>query len=314
MTPELSSHPPSNFDPGLTRQYTGPLLRAINKDGSFNVQRTGLRSLAGNAYIGLVSMSWPRFMVFVSLAYLVVNAVFAGIFLALGSDALHASVGSLGLGEFGRAFFFSVQTLTTVGYGSLYPAGIAANTIAGVEAAFGLMGFALATGLLFARFSRPSSKLVFSETMVVAPAADGGSSLQFRIANQRSNVLMEVEARLMLSTVERGPNGEMKRNFAQLHLEVRQISFLALTWTVGHPITPESPLHGKSHQHLKDLQAEVMILIKGFDDSFSQVVHTRYSYRWDEIQWSARFAPAFTTAPEGHMVLHVGKVGHTVKV
>src|ERR1022692_1345804 len=112
MTPELSSHPPSTsaFDPGLTRQYTGPLLRAINKDGSFNVQRTGLRSLAGNAYIGLVSMSWPRFAIFVSLAYLVVNAVFAGIFQTLGSDALHASVGSLGLGEFGRAFFFSVPT------------------------------------------------------------------------------------------------------------------------------------------------------------------------------------------------------------
>ena len=96
---------------------------------------------------------------------------------------------------------------------------MAANIVAGLEAAVGLMGFALATGLLFARFSRPSSKLVFSDTMVVAPAADGNTSLQFRIANQRSNVLMEVEARMMLSTVERGADGELKRNFRALPLE-----------------------------------------------------------------------------------------------
>jgi|SRR5579862_261900 inward rectifier potassium channel len=313
MTPASSTD--SSFDPGLTRQYSGPLLRAINKDGSFNVQRTGLRSLAGDIYIGMVRIPWLRFLAYVTAAYLVVNIIFAGVFLALGPRSLSVSARDLGLGEFGRAFFFSVQTLTTVGYGSVYPVGAAANIVAGLEAAVGLMGFALATGLLFARFSRPNSKLVFSETMVVAPSADGsGTSLQFRIANQRSNVLMDVEARLMLSTIERGPDGELKRNFRNLPLEIKQINFLALTWTVVHAITQESPLYGKSSEDLKELQAEVMILIKGFDDSFSQVVHTRYSYRWDEIQWSARFVPAFTTAPEGHMILHVSKVGNTVRV
>ncbi len=304
----------SSFDPGLTRQYTGPLLRAINKDGSFNVKRTGLRSVAGSLYIHLVRVSWPRFLGFVATGYLFVNMVFACVFLTLGPDALHSTERGLGMGEFGRAFFFSVQTLTTVGYGSVYPAGVAANLVAGLEAAVGLMGFALATGLLFARFSRPSSKLVFSDTMVIAPAADGATSLQFRIANQRSNVLMEVEARMMLSTVDRSPDGELRRNFRNLDLELPKVNFLALTWTVVHAITPESPLYGKTHQDLKGMQAELLILIKGFDDSFSQVVHTRYSYRWDEIQWSARFAPAFSTAPGGYMVLHVGKVGDTVRV
>ncbi len=138
--------------------------------------------------------------------------------------------------------------------------------------------------------------------------------MQFRIANQRSNVLMEVEARMMLTTVERSSDGELKRNFRRSPLEIAQVNFLALTWTVVHAINQDSPLFGKTHDDLKELQAEVMILIKGFDDSFSQVVHTRYSYRWDEIQWSARFAPAFTTAPEGYMILHVGKVGDTVRV
>jgi len=304
----------STFDPGLTRQYTGPLLRAINKDGSFNVQRDGLASLAGGAYIALVRMRWPKFLGLVAVAYLVVNSLFASVFLVLGPDSLSVSARDLQLTNFGRAFFFSVQTLTTVGYGSIYPVGVYPNILAGLEAALGLMGFALATGLLFARFSRPSSRLVFSDTMVVAPGADGNTSLQFRLANRRSNVLMEVEARVMLSTVERSPNGEMKRNFQTLPLEIQQVNFLALTWTVVHAINADSPLHGKSQEDLKELQAELMILIKGFDDSFSQVVHTRYSYRWDEILWSARFAPAFNTTPEGHMVLHIGKVGETVRV
>ena len=270
--------------------------------------------MAGNVYIHLARVTWPRFLTLVTLAYLTVNIIFAGIFVALGPGALSVTARDLGLGEFGRSFFFSVQTLTTVGYGSVYPVGVAANIIAGAEAAVGLMGFALATGLLFARFSRPNSKLVFSDTMVVAPGPNGASGLQFRIANQRSNVLMDVEARLMLITVERSPEGNLKRNFRNLPLEITQINFLALTWTVVHAITSESPLYGKTHEDLKELQAELLILIKGFDDAFSQVVHTRYSYRWDEIQWSAKFAPAFTTAPEGHMILNVGRVGDTVRV
>ena len=311
MSPAPSTNP--SFDPGLTRQYTGPLLRVINKDGSFNVQRSGLRYLAGNAYIRLVSVSWPHFLAVVIAGYLVVNSAFAAVFLALGPGSLHATARDVGVGEFGRAFFFSVQTLTTVGYGVMYPVGTAANLLAAAEAATGLMGFALATGLLFARFSRPSSKLVFSDTMVVAPHPEG-TALMFRIANQRSNVLMEVEARMMLTSVERGDDGQLKRNFRNLHVELARINFLALTWTIVHPINQESPLYGKTREDLKEEQAEILILIKGFDDSFSQVVHTRYSYRWDEVQWSARFVPAFTTTPTGHIVLNVGKVGETAPV
>ncbi len=304
----MSPAPSSNFDPGLTRQYAGPLLRVVNKDGSFNVQRTGLSGVAGSVYSRLVVITWPRFFALTAAAYLLVNSIFAGIFVALGPGALHATERDLGLGDFGRSFFFSVQTLTTVGYGSVYPAGTAANLVAAAEAAVGLMGFALATGLLFARFSRPSSKLVFSGRMVVAPFQDK-TGLQFRVANQRSNVLIEVEARMMLITVERGPDGEFKRNFRNLELDLPGINFLALTWTVVHKIDETSPLFGKTREDFKAQQAEVLILVKGFDDTFGQVVHTRYSYRWDEIEWSAKFAPAFFTAPEGHLVLHVGKIG-----
>ncbi len=305
----MPSAPPS-FDPGLTQQYTGPLLRAINKDGSFNVRRRGLHSLAGSVYMHLVNMTWPRFLGLVTLAYLAVNIIFAALYTALGPGALRAAEKDMGLSAFSQAFFFSVHTLTTVGYGDLYPLGLGANVVAAVEAALGLMGFALAAGLLYARFSRPNAQLVFSDRMVVAPYREG-HSLQFRVANRRTNVLTDVLADMMLMTVERDEKGQLRRNFVELKLERKKIFFLALTWTVVHPIDQASPLAGKSAADLERLQAEVLILVRGYDDSFTQVVNTRYSYRWEEIQWSARFAPAFDVSSAGHLVLDLDRISAT---
>jgi len=299
-----------SFDPGLTQQYTGPLLRAINKDGSFNVRRRGLHGLAGSIYMQLVNLSWPRFWGLVALAFLAANIVFALVYVVLGSDSLRAAEDDIGLGFFGKAFFFSVHTLTTVGYGDIYPLGLAANVVASAEAALGLMGFALATGLLFARFSRPNAQLVFSNRMVVSPYRDG-NSLQFRMANRRNNVLTDVLVDMMLMTVEKDAEGQLRRNFVELKLERKKIFFLALTWTVVHPIDESSPLKGMKAADLERLQAEVLILIRGYDDSFTQVVNTRYSYRWEEVEWSARFAPAFDVSPAGHLVLDLDKVSAT---
>jgi len=299
-----------SFDPGLTQQYTGPLLRAINKDGSFNVRRRGLHGLAGSIYMQLVNLSWPRFWGLVALAFLAANIVFALVYVLLGSDSLRAAEDDIGLGFFGKAFFFSVHTLTTVGYGDIYPLGLAANVVASAEAALGLMGFALATGLLFARFSRPNAQLVFSNRMVVSPYRDG-YSLQFRMANRRNNVLTDVLVDMMLMTVEQDAEGQLRRNFVELKLERKKIFFLALTWTVVHPIDESSPLKGMKAADLERLQAEVLILIRGYDDSFTQVVNTRYSYRWEEVEWSARFAPAFDVSPAGHLVLDLDKVSAT---
>jgi len=302
-----------SFDPGLTQQYTGPLLRAINKDGSFNVRRRGLHGLAGSIYMHLVNLSWPRFWGVVALAFLSVNIIFASIYTALGPRALRAAEADMGLGQFGKGFFFSVHTLTTVGYGDLYPLGLTANIVASAEAALGLMGFALATGLLFARFSRPNAQLIFSHRMVVAPYRDG-YSLQFRMANRRNNVLTDVLADMMLMTVEQDAQGQLRRNFVELKLERSKIFFLALTWTVVHPIDESSPLKGMKAADLERLQAEVLILIRGYDDSFTQVVNTRYSYRWEEVEWSARFAPAFDVSPAGHLVLDLNRISATSPV
>jgi inward rectifier potassium channel len=211
-----------------------------------------------------------------------------------------------------NVFFFSAQTLSTVGYGSMSPHGLAANTLSALEAMLGLMGFALATGLLFGRVSRPSARIGFSEQMVIAPYQDG-RSLQFRIVNERRNSLMELEAKVMLMTVEEA-GAESRRIYKVLNLERPTVYFFPLTWTIVHPIGSDSPLYGKTAADLEKGQAEVLILVKGYDDTFSQTVLARYSYRYDEIVWGAQFTPAFHVDDEGDLILDIDKVGELAAV
>jgi len=295
------------FDPGLTQKYTGALRRTINKDGTFNVHRRGATWRDANAYLYLINVPWPAFLGIIFAAYLAVNTLFALIYYSLGPGELQGVAAPTEMAHFLTSFFCSAQTLTTVGYGSISPRGTAASIVAALEAMVGLMGFALATGLLFGRVSRPSARIGYSEKMTVAPYLDG-TSLQFRVVNQRANNLMELEAKVLFMTVE-GPPGELRRDYKVLKLERHNVFFFPLTWTIVHPIDQHSPLHGKTAQDLERLQAEILILIKGFDDTFSQTVHSRYSYRYDEIAWGARFVPAFDTDAEGALVLEVNKVG-----
>jgi inward rectifier potassium channel len=155
--------------------------------------------------------------------------------------------------------------------------------------------------------SRPSARIGYSRNVLITPYQEG-TSLQFRVVNQRKNTLMELEAIVTLMTVV-GPPGNLRREFIPLKLERRTVYFLPLTWTIVHPIDQQSPLYGKTHADLERLQAELLILIKGFDDTFSQTVHSRYSYRYDEIVWGSRFTPAFIIDPGGDIVLKVDKVG-----
>jgi inward rectifier potassium channel len=240
-------------------------------------------------------------------AYLTMNLVFAIVYWLAGTEHLRGSDAPTAAGRFLNAFFFSAHTLTTVGYGSISPEGVITNSIAAIEALCGLMTFALATGLLFGRFSRPAARLGFSERILVAPYK-GSPSLQFRIANRRSNNLMELEARLLLMTVEM-VNGQLERKYAALALERPSVLFLPITWTVVHPIDESSPLRGKTADDLAALQAEFLVLVKGFDDTFFQTLHTRHSYRHEEIVWGAHFDPAFTVDANGNIILEVDLLG-----
>src|ERR1700729_532298 len=268
-----------SFDPGLTTQFSGELRRTINPDGSFNVKRSGLRWRDANPYLMLIDTTWPRFLLIVLLGFLSVKMIFGSLYLMIGIENLKGLESDMG--AFANAFFFSVHTLTTVGYGNVYPQGAWANTISSLEAATGLMVFAIATGLLYGRFSRPSARIVYSKNAIVSPYQDG-TSLQFRVTNARSNVLMNMDAHVLLMTVE-SSDGELRRSFVDLPLERSGVYFFALTWTIVHPIDSASPLFGKTREDLAKESAELLILIQGFDDTFSQVVHSRYSYRHDEL-------------------------------
>jgi inward rectifier potassium channel len=293
-----------SFDPGLTTQFSGELRRTINADGSFNVKRTGLRWRDANPYLMLIDTTWPRFLLVVTVAFLAINVMFAWLYMLVGIEHLRGLESNMS--AFANAFFFSFHTLTTVGYGNVYPEGTLANTVSSMEAAAGLMVFAIATGLLYGRFSRPSARIVYSKNAIIAPYQEG-TSLQFRVANARRNVLMNMQARVLLMTVD-GADGGLKRNFIDLPLERTSIYFFALTWTIVHPIDAASPFFGKSREDLAKLAAEVLILIQGFDDTFSQEVHSRYSYRHDEMVWGAKFIPTFKVDGNGDLVVEVDRI------
>jgi len=295
------------FDPGFTQQVGGVLRRAINRDGSFNVRRRRTRWKDVHPYLYVINIGWARFLGLVFASYLLVNTIFASIYYAIGPDAIQGPDAQNYSSRFYSAFFFSAHTLTTVGYGNLAPHGMPANVVAALEAMVGLMGFAVATGLLFGRISRPSARIGFSPKMLVAPYLSG-TSLQFRIVNLRPNMLMELEASILLMTVE-GPPGSLARRYNRLTLERDTVYYLPLTWTIVHPIDQSSPLYGKTAADLERLQAEFLILIKGFDDTFSQTVHSRSSYRYDEIAWNAKFKMAFHIDEDGDVVLDVDDVG-----
>ena len=295
------------FDPGLTQQFTAPFRRVIKKDGSFNVHRRGETWRDFHPYLHLINMSWPAFLASLFLGYMVVNLLFAVTYFALGPGELAGAEAATAGGRFLNTFFFSTHTLSTVGYGNISPKGTGANLVASFEALAGVLGFAIATGLLYGRVSRPSAKIGYSANMLIAPYQEG-TSLQFRVVNRRRNDLMELEARVMLMSVEIR-DGRPTRKYELLKLEREKVLFLPLTWTVVHPIDESSPLRGLTAADLERLQVEVMILIKGYDDTFSQTVLSRYSYRFDEVVWHKRFAPAFEVDPEGDLVLSLHRVG-----
>jgi inward rectifier potassium channel len=253
-----------------------------------------------------MNLSWPAFLIQMPLIYLGIIGVFAGLYVATGVEYLQGAHTGTTLETISSAFFFSVQTFTTVGYGHISPSSLTSSTIAAIEAMSGILSLAIATGLIYARFSRPTAHLAFSTNALVAPF-QGGQALMLRVANRRPNILMELEATLLLMTVEQ-VDGQWKRRFAQLELERPSIYFLPLAWTIVHPIDDKSPLYGKSIADFEAVQAEFLVLVKAFDDTFSQVVHARSSYLAKEIVWGARFEPAFHIDDDGAMVLDLDRL------
>jgi inward rectifier potassium channel len=271
--------------------------RLLNRDGSFNPRREGLpllRSLSFYHYF--LTITWPKFFAIVVAGYMGANTVFALLYLACGKDSLAGAEPAQMGGPFWRAFFFSVETIGTVGYGNVSPNNFPAHIVMTAESLVGLLMFALGTGILFSRFSRPTAALMFSTRAVVAPYRNK-TAFMFRVTNGRSNQLVELEAKVLFSRIE-----GVHRKYDQLTLERSRVTFFPLSWTVVHPVDEKSPMFGMTATDFVEKDAEVMILLQGTDETFSTVVHGRSSYKPEEILFGHKFVNLYNPIDEAGVV------------
>ncbi|WP_130735081.1 ion channel [Flavobacterium sp. J27] len=262
--------------------------RFVNKNGDANVRKKGISWLE--------SISWHHFMLniptwqffgIIILFYFLANLFFATIYYYIGVEHLNGIVATTNLDKFGQAFFFSVQTFTTVGYGHINPTGFWTSFISSVEALTGLLTFAIATGLFFGRFSKPEAYIKFSENAIIAPY-ENGTALMFRMTPFKNVNLTDAETRVTLG-ISIEENGVMVNKFYQLPLELDKVNALTLSWTLVHPITEKSPLYHFRAEDYAAIDGEILVFIKVFDDVYSTHLVKRTSYIFKEIVYGAKF-------------------------
>ena len=273
--------------------------RVINKSGLPNVIRIGDdRSPWSDLYHLLMTIPWLGFFVLTFVLYLTANGIFALLYLVDPDGIANASPGS-----FWDAFFFSVQTMASLGYGAMSPASFYTDIIVTVEALVGLLGLATITGLVFARVSRPTARVLFSNVATISNY-NGVPTLMFRLRNLRQNQILEGQIMVSLLRREISSEGQEMYRFHNLRLLRSQTPIFALTWTVMHPIDRSSPLYGMTPTDLDSKQGEAIATMTGLDETFSQTIHARHSYLPSEIIWNHRFVDIFSTRPDGRRVVN----------
>jgi inward rectifier potassium channel len=253
----------------------------------------GHRGPFDDLYHHLLTVSWPRLVAFIAFFYLASNAVFALAYL-LG----RGSIENARPGSFVDAFFFSVQTMATIGYGKLVPGTDYANTLVTGETLFGLFGVAMVTGIMFAKFSRPTARVVFSRHAVMAPY-DGVPSFMFRMANARGNNVVHAEVQLVLAREETSLEGHRMRRFHDLALLRPRSALFAFSWTAIHPVGEASPFYGATPASLEAADAEVVVTLMGYDENLGQTIHARHRYGPGDIVWGGRFVDVLQRTPDG---------------
>jgi inward rectifier potassium channel len=281
--------------------------RLMNPDGTFNVERQRV-GIWDNTYFNLVTMPWRFFFAFVLGAFILMNSLFSFMYCAIGIEHLNGTTPGSFLDNFTQAYFFSSQTLTTVGYGHISPKGLSANILASLESFLGLISFALVSGLLYGRFSRQRAKIVFSENLIVAPYREG-RALMFRMGNARRSEILEAEVQVMLAINQRGEGDAVERKFYNLPLEINRVAFFSLSWTVVHALDDKSPVAGFTEADLQEAAAEFMVMVKGIDEANHQTVNARRSYNWEEMVWNARFSPVVSRNEKGQPYVMMQKIG-----
>ncbi|MEZ4924523.1 MAG: ion channel [Crocinitomicaceae bacterium] len=290
-------------DPGIGTRFDKNVRRIINADGTYNVDRKGTRKGIKDVFKYLVEISWTWFFVILFSSYIILNLFFTVVYMLFGFENISGIDPESGP-VFFQAFFFSIQTFTTVGYGTLAPLGVATQTVAAVEAFVGFLSFSLATGLLYGRFSRPRSKLAFADSFVYSKFEDG-YSFKFKMTNLQDVVLQDVEAKVICMFNKRNDKGELSRAFYQLPLTLPHIEIMALTWTVVHKIDENSPFWGKTQEEIMEMHPEFLVLVHGFDEIYSERTRARKSYIATDIIWNKNFATIFNSREDGTVEMDV---------
>jgi len=282
--------------------------RFLTKNGNANVRKDGIGFIESISwYHTMLNIPRWKFLFIILLFYVVVNLFFAILYFLIGVEHLNGITANTNLEKFGQAYFFSVQTYTTVGYGHINPTGFLASFVSSIEALIGLLTFAIATGLFYGRFSRPSAFVRFSENAIIAPYQNG-KALMFRLAPYKNTNLVDAEMRLTLGiSVEE--NGVVVNKFYTLPLEMERVNALTLSWTIVHPIDEESPLFGFKESDYKNIQGELLVFFKTFEDMYSSTVVKRTSYTFSEVVYGAKFLSMFTRSSHNDKtLLHLDKL------
>lgn len=285
--------------------------RFVNKNGTPNIEKRGMNLLRRISwYHTMIDMPNWKFMLILFTFYIVINFVFALIYYAIGIEHLDGIAQSESiLTQFGQAYFFSAQTFTTVGYGHISPTGFLTSALSSAEALIGLLSFAIATGLFFGRFSKPTAFLKFSHNALISPYGDH-KGLMIRLVPFKNTNLTDAKAKITLGmSIEE--NGVKTNKFYKLDLELDQINALSLSWTLVHPITEKSPLYNFTEDDFKKIHGEILVFITTFDDMFSNTVAARTSYTFDEIIYNAKFETMYNRSKDGSKtILHLDKLNH----
>jgi inward rectifier potassium channel len=278
--------------------------RLITRSGKFNIKKEGLTFFEQfNLFHSLINMSSIFFFFCLMIGFFMINVIFTGTYLLIGLEHLEGTTAG---NEIFDAFYFSAQTLTTVGYGGLHPTGKLISLIASFEAFIGLLGFAVSTGLLYGRFSKPKPKIMFSKNALISPYQDI-TGIMARVANPKKNQLINVTAKMMYSQIEE-TMGNKIRKFYPLDLEIDKISLFVTSWTIVHPITIESPLYNLKQKEIEDRKGELILLLSAYDESYSQDLHTRTSYKPEEIIDKAKFVSVIGLNEKEQSIIYLDKL------
>ncbi|MEO1430807.1 MAG: ion channel [Cyanobacteria bacterium J06633_8] len=268
--------------------------RLVSPDGDFNVVRKGVSKFDwDDLYHALLTLSWLKLFVVVGAGYIITNILFAFLYLAAGNG-----IENMREGDFFDAFFFSVQTMATIGYGAMYPKTLSANILVAIEALLGLVGVSVGSGLVFARFSLPKARVMFSRIAVVT-RHNNVPTLMFRVGNKRQSWILDAQVNVSLVTNEITQEGEAMRRFYKLPLFRNQSSLFALTWTVMHPITESSPLYGITLEEMQEKEMEILVTLTGIDETVSDNIHAHHSYIPTEILWNYKFVDILSKTRNG---------------